>query len=447
MTRHALALALTLLASPLLAPATAYAQAFPPSPVQAEPVVREDVAPRRSFVGTVHATQQSVLGSEVAGRVVEITAREGDRVKKGEAIAKLRTTSTEIDLRAAAAELDLRTQELVELRNGARKEELAQAESRYEATKSELEFAKWDQESANELRETGSISEDELRRVRLRLWVTQQLYEQARAALALLREGPREERIAQAAARVAAQEAAVARLQDDLERHVVRAPFDGIVVAERTEEGEWLSVGDPVSELASLGEVEVRVGVVEDVVATLKIGGRAIVTIGALPDREFDALIHTIVPRGDERTRTFPVDVRVPLPKGAQDHPLKPGMFARVSLEIGAPQSALLIPKDALVLGGPAPMVHVVVPGADGAPATTRPIPVRTGAAVGGRIAVEGDLSAGDLVVTRGNERIRPGQPIVVTPAGGSGGSGGAGSRADSAGESTGDSYGKDAGN
>jgi RND family efflux transporter MFP subunit len=406
---------LTVALATVLAPAAAFAQQRPPSPVEAEPVVRQDVAPRRSFVGTVRATQSAVLGAEAAGRVVEIAAREGDHVKQGDMVARLRTTTIEIDVRAAEAELQLRREELRELRNGARAEELEQAESRFAATESELEFAKWDKESADELSKTGSISEDELRRVRLRLWVAEQLHAQSKAALELLRAGPREERIAQAAARVAAQEAAVERLKDQLDRHSVRAPFDGVVVAERTEVGEWLSVGDPVVDVVSLGEVEVRVGVVEDQVGGLRKGSRAVVTVGALPGREFEGKVHAVVPRGDERTRTFPVDVRVPNPTENGNNPLKPGMFARVSLEIGAPRPATLVPKDAIVLGGPAPMVHVVVPGAEGAPATTRPVPVRTGVALDGMIAVEAELQPGDLVVTRGNERVRPGQQIVVT--------------------------------
>jgi len=411
MMRPALLLALV-----LLAPTLARAQSMPPAPVEAAPVTREDVAPRRSFVGNVRAVQSAVLGSEAEGRVTELSVREGDVVAKGQPIAKLRTTTVEIDLRAARAELELRRQELNELENGTRKEELRQAEARLAAAESELEFARWDKESADRLRETGSISEDELRRVRLRLWVAEQAQTQSKAALELLRAGPREERIAQAAARVSAQEAAVARLEDELESHTVRAPFDGVVVAERTEEGEWLSTGDPVVDLTSLGEVEVRVGVVEDQVGALVVGGRALVSVAAFPGREFEARVHTIVPRGDERTRTFPVDVRVANPANDGTHPLKPGMFARVSLEIGSPKPALLVPKDALVLGGPAPIVYVVQAGAEGAAATVRPVPVQTGVALDGRIAVEAELQPGDLVVTRGNERLRPGQEVVVTP-------------------------------
>ena len=191
----------------LLVTSTALAQGMPPAPIEAEAVVRHDVAPRHAVVGTVRAARTAVLGSESDGRIVEITAREGDRVKKGATIAKLRTTSIEIDVRAAKAELELRKQELLELENGSREEDIRQAQSRYDATKSELEFAKWDLESADRLKESGSVSEDEYRRIRLRLRTMEQLHRQAETALELLLAGPRKERIAQAKARVAAADA------------------------------------------------------------------------------------------------------------------------------------------------------------------------------------------------------------------------------------------------
>lgn len=407
-----------LLAAAMLAlvPAGAFAQAMPPAPVEAEAVVQRHVAPRHAVVGTVRAARTAVLGSESEGRIVEIAAREGDRVAKGEPIARVRTTSLEIDVRAAKAELELRKQELLELENGSRVEDIRQAQSRFDATKSELEFATWDLESADRLKENGSVSEDEYRRIRLRLRAVEQLHRQAESALELLRAGPRKEKIAQAKARVAVQDARLARLADDLERRTIRAPFDGVVVAERTELGEWVSTGDAIVEFASADDLEVRVGVVEDFVTHLRRGGKAVVTAGALPGREFAGTIQAIVPHGDERTRTFPVDVRI-ADRAADGPTLKPGMFVRVWIDVGTPERALLVPKDALVLGGPAPVVFVVTPGADGEPSTARPVPVRTGDAVGTLICIEAEIAEGELVVTRGNERLRPGQPIMVAGA------------------------------
>jgi hypothetical protein len=78
----------------------------------------------------------------------------------------------------------------------------------------------------------------------------------------------------------------------------------------------------------------------------------------------------------------------------------------------------LVVPKDAVVLGGPTPIVFAVQPAAGGRAAgstgtgTVQPVPVRLGAAVEGAVAIEGSLAVGGLVVIRGNERLRPGMAV-----------------------------------
>ncbi len=410
------------LAALVLAGGTAFAQGMPPAPVEVAPVVRRDIAPRRTFVGSVRPLRRAVVGAEIAGRVEDVLARDGDHVARGAPIATLRTTGIQLDVRVARAELALRQSELDELENGSRPEEILQAEARLAAAEAELAHAQWDRETGLRLRETGGLSEGEERRLAVTLAAAEQALRREQALLDLVRAGPRRERLTQAQARVATQEAVIARLEEDLARHSIKAPFDGVIVREHTEAGEWLSVGAAVVELMALGEVDVRVGVVEDHVGSLRVGAEATIEVGAFPNRAFTGRVHAVVPEGDERTRSFPVDVRVANEAtGAGDHPLKPGMFARVSLAVGAPVSSLVVPKDALVLAGPSAMVYVIVPAdpaTEGASATVRPVPVRTGAADGGLVAVEAELKEGELVVTRGNERLRPGQDVVVASAG-----------------------------
>jgi multidrug efflux pump subunit AcrA (membrane-fusion protein) len=89
-------------------------------------------------------------------------------------------------------------------------------------------------------------------------------------------------------------------------------------------------------------------------------------------------------------------------------------MFARVSLPVGKPVTRTLVPKDAVVLGGPSPMVFV----AAGPPekAAVKPVPVKLGAATGAWIAVTGEVQPGDSVIVEGNERVRPGMEVVTQP-------------------------------
>ena len=91
---------------------------------------------------------------------------------------------------------------------------------------------------------------------------------------------------------------------------------------------------------------------------------------------------------------------------------IKAGMFARVTLAVGKPTPCVLVPKDAIVLGGPTPLVYLAI--TTGEKTTVRPVPVTLGPAQGAWITAIGDMKENDQVIVEGNERIRPGQEIRV---------------------------------
>jgi hypothetical protein len=91
---------------------------------------------------------------------------------------------------------------------------------------------------------------------------------------------------------------------------------------------------------------------------------------------------------------------------------LKSGMYARVLLPTGERQMATLVNKDALVLGGPQPIVFVVDAAAAAKQGKVRPVPVKLGTAKENFIQVIGALQPGQIVVVQGNERLQPGQDV-----------------------------------
>ena len=133
-------------------------------------------------------------------------------------------------------------------------------------------------------------------------------------------------------------------------------------------------------------------------------GDSSEVHFDALPDRKYKGIVDAIIPRADRAGRTFPVRIEIPNPKGT----IKTGMLGRVTLPVGNSHKAILIPKDALVLSGVGKSVYVVND------QTAHLVQVKTGSAHGSLIEVEGNLKAGQQVVVRGNERLRPGQPVKV---------------------------------
>jgi multidrug efflux pump subunit AcrA (membrane-fusion protein) len=94
-------------------------------------------------------------------------------------------------------------------------------------------------------------------------------------------------------------------------------------------------------------------------------------------------------------------------------------MFARVWLPVERRERVLVAPNDAVVMGGPAPVVYVVNRKAAGsAEATVAPLPVQLGSAFEKGIELGGPgLVAGMELVVEGNERLRPGAEVRIVPA------------------------------
>lgn len=380
----------------------------PPTPkVMVVAVQSSEVSEQKTFVGTVKPIRRSLVGSAAPGRVEKYLINEGDAVTAGQPIAILRRGIIQAELDAAKGELAVRQAELDEL-DKSLKDEIEQATAKVDIAEANLTFRKGKVDRAKAL--MNSISRELLEEESaFAIQAAGQLRE-ARATLRLLTEGAREQKTNQAKARVVAAGAEVQRLTEQFERHTMFAPFDGFVSAEHTEVGQWVMQGDPVAEIVELGQVDIEIAVVEDYIAALNTSVTGDVELPSLPGKSFTGQVAVINPQADARARTFPVKVRVDNVLEGSHPVLKAGMFARVTLPVGQPIPRTLVPKDAVVLGGPAPMVFVA-DSASGKP-MVRPVPVTLGPATGLWISVQGELKPGDQVIVEGNERVRPGMEV-----------------------------------
>jgi RND family efflux transporter MFP subunit len=168
--------------------------------------------------------------------------------------------------------------------------------------------------------------------------------------------------------------------------------------------------GDPVAEIVELKEVDVEIAVLEDFIPNVQPGMEGVVEVHALTAQPFPGRVTMVNPQADARTRTFPVKVQVANQLINGQPVLKSGMFARVTLPVGKPTPCVVVPKDAVVLGGPTPVIYAVSTG--GGKSTVRPVSVVLGPAQGTWIAAIGEIKEGEQVVIEGNERIRPGQEV-----------------------------------
>jgi RND family efflux transporter MFP subunit len=381
--------------------------ALPPPKVLVTAARSDTISEPRTFVGTIRPIRRSLVGSAAAGRVEEYLINEGDAVKAGQPIAQLRRGVILAELDAAKGQLAVRQAELGEMEKS-HQEEIEQAQARLNHAQALLAFRQSKVERSKALgasiarelyEEDSSLAAQAAASVR-----------EAQAALRLLTQGARQMKTEQARAWVEAQRAEVQRLQEQFDRHTMYAPFDGFVTAEHTEVGQWLMQGDPVAEIVELNVVDVEIAIVEDFIVNVHPGLEGRVEIPAQPGQPLPGVVAIVNPQADARARTFPVKVRVENQLVEGQPLLKAGMFARVTLAVGKPTPCVVVPKDAVVLGGPSPLVYVVA--SQGGKSAVRPVPVTLGPAQGTWIAAIGELKEGDPVVVEGNERLRPGQEV-----------------------------------
>ncbi len=202
-----------------------------------------------------------------------------------------------------------------------------------------------------------------------------------------------------------------ARAQQELNRvrlskTVIRAPFDGMIGLRKISPGAYVKPGDDIVALESLGAMKLDFRVPETYLARLAVDQRLTARVDAYPEQSFEGTIYAIEPALDEETRTVLLRARLPNPHNQ----LRPGLFARVSLILERRENALVVPEQAIVPVGQTTFVYRV---ADGKAVMT---PVKLGLRRPGLVEILEGLSAGDLVVTDGQLKIRDGAAVTVLP-------------------------------
>ncbi len=401
----------------------AWGQGPGPSLVVVASAIQREVSPGQTFVGIVIPLKKSIIGSAVDGRIKVYEINEGDFVKENAPLAVLKTETIGKELEAARELLNEYQAELERLEESSeyRKADLRQAIARKEAAAARQRLAiQRHQRNLRLFESRQAVTQAEIDESRSAQDVARADSQAAEAALKFLQAKYRHDETVQQAKRDA-QQAVVERLESQVAKHTIRSPFDGYVVAEHTEVGAWVNRADLVAEVAKLDEVYVRVSVPERTIPYVPLQATAPVFLPALADRgrsQHIGTVEAIVPESDQ-TRTFPVNVRVANPPDGKGRLLKAGMIARVTLPTSAVANRLLVPKDALILqqNRPPAIVAVDLNPEDSTLGTARLVQVEMGVATSGMIAVTPAdpkaLSAGDLVVVEGNERVIfvPGRP------------------------------------
>lgn len=357
-------LSVVLLLFVTLVPQVASAQRGPAS-VGVETVEIQMIAETVPLFAEVVTAREGTIASRIAGTVQEVLVLEGALVEAGDTLMTLDTELLEILARQAEARL-------AEARAG-----ITIAESAVARSTSALGRIEG-------LRDTASFSIS-------RFDDAQSDYFQAQGQLA------------EAQARVKTAEATLAETRYELARAEIVAPFSGVVLDVATNPGEFIPSGAAVVTLLDTQSIELEASVPSKYITVLSPGQS--VTGYTETGEALDLTVRVLLPIEDTATRTRPV--RFTSDEMLALDALAIGQSITVDIPVTEPRDVLSVPKDALVQARGGWTVFVAAEG------KAQPRTVEIGVALGDRFEVLGGLAEGDIVVTRGNERLRAGQDIA----------------------------------
>ncbi|MBI1367447.1 MAG: efflux RND transporter periplasmic adaptor subunit [Planctomycetes bacterium] len=346
------------------APARA-ADGPPPANVRLGVVKTMKVIEQRLVTGQIEPARRSLVAAEGAGRVTVGPGEPGTEVKAGQTVAQIDDALLKIDRDAAEAQVN-------------------EAESSIHEMEAALASVERDRKRIAQL-----LASDVARQKELDDAVDKE--SMARARLNVTN------------AVLAQMKAKRDRLNVQLEKTKVIAPFDAFITRKSTEVGQWVAPGDPVVELVETQRVKVKLEVPQFMIAQVPMDRPVEISFDAI-DAKRSADVFSIVPDADPKARTF----RVLFKLDNADGMLKPGMSASAQLPTGKVIEAMTVPRDAVRT---TPTGNIVF-AARGGLAIAVPVLIRFGE--GDRFVVDAALNDGEQVVIEGNERLFPGQPLKV---------------------------------
>ena len=187
---------------------------------------------------------------------------------------------------------------------------------------------------------------------------------------------------------------ALARSGDAKRTLTFRSPVAGIVTEKKAVQGMRFMPGETLFQIADTSSVWVQADVFEQDIAAVDVGQKAKIRINAYPGEVFEGRIAYVYPTLKAETRTVPVRIELPNPKGK----LKPAMFADVNIPAGGAAPVLTVPASAVIDSGPRQVVIVQL-----AEGRFEPRPVKLGQRGGEFVQVLEGVKEGEPVVVAAN--------------------------------------------
>ncbi|MCI0390939.1 MAG: efflux RND transporter periplasmic adaptor subunit [Acidobacteria bacterium] len=316
--------------------------------------------------------------------------QEGDSVRKGTALARLRNDDFVAKVEQAQAQLN-EAQSTIEINRA----NLFEAEAA-------LRQAERDLDRATKLLESRSLTKPEYEGARTKVELAQAKVQAIRSQSKVIEAKIGGARAIVGEANLAQQDAAL------------RAPMDCYVLKRMVEPGAIIAPGRPVFVVAERSPIKAMFGVPDLTVKNVRLGATLTLTAEAVPGVEFRGSISRIAPAADPRSRVFDVDVTIPKPPQG----LRPGMIAALTLPTARSSTPVtVIPINAVVRLKQSPESYAVnVVTEQSGKQIARQRPVKLGEAFGNMIAITEGLSIGERVIVSGAALVVDGEQVKVIP-------------------------------
>lgn len=219
----------------------------------------------------------------------------------------------------------------------------------------------------------------------------------------------------ESAANLQVAEAQLALANARLARMRIAAPFDGTLGIRTVNVGDFVRDGADLVNLEDIGTMVVDFRLPERFQSKIVRNQIADLQLDALPGQRFKARIEAIDPLLDVNGRSVAVRAVLANAGAGKEAPLRPGMFARVTVVFSVNEQALVVPEEAIVPQGGRQFVVRVVKAAEGGALTSKRQVVQLGLRRDGQVELLSGVAAGDTVVVAGQQRLQAdGTPVKV---------------------------------
>ena len=302
---------------------------------------KKQVDPNQIKVSGNIETTSVGLGFKIAGHVVQRLVEEGDNIKKGQQIAKLETADLELEVANAKAQLLASQAALAQLKNGSRPQDVSVARAALRSAEADKNNAAAEYQRTQQLFAQDAISTQERDRSQTAYATAAARADQAAQQLSLVVEGPRQEEIELATARLEQAKQALNLAQTRLGYAQVASPIDGVVLSKNIESGEYVSPGTPVVTIGELDQVWLKAYISESDLGKVKLGQKVAVTTDTYPNKIYNGVIGYIaseaeftpknIQTAEERVKLV-YRIKIMIENTARE--LKPGMPADAVIKL-----------------------------------------------------------------------------------------------------------------